>query len=60
MKTVGDKTQAIHQRCAIADEAILKDAAEKLGKLHSVDAERRNDRVRHDLESASAQFERVV
>jgi len=29
MKMVGHKTQAIYQRYAIADESILKDAAEK-------------------------------
>ena len=37
MKTVGHKTQAIYQRYAIADESMLKDAAEKLDRLHSVD-----------------------
>ena len=37
MKTVGHKTQAIYQRYAIADESMLKDAAEKLERLHVED-----------------------
>ena len=45
MKMVGHKTQAIYQRYAIADESLLKDAAKKLERLHSVDGESRNDRV---------------
>ena len=35
MKMVGHKTQTIYQRYAIADEAMLKDAAEKLER-HSL------------------------
>lgn len=45
MKMVGHKTQAIYQRYAIADESMLKDAAEKLERLHSVDAEIKNKRT---------------
>jgi len=45
MKMVGHKTQAIYHRYAIADESMLKDAAEKLERLHTVDAESRKDRV---------------
>lgn len=37
MKMVGHKTQAIYQRYAIADESMLKDAAEKLARLHAID-----------------------
>lgn len=37
MKMVGHKTQAIYSRYAIADEAMLRDAAEKLGRLHAID-----------------------
>lgn len=43
MKMVGHKTQAIYQRYAIADESLLKDAAEKLERLHSVDAQSKNN-----------------
>ena len=45
MKMAGHKTQAIYQRYAIADESMLKDAAEKLERLHTEDAESRNSRV---------------
>ena len=37
MKMVGHKTQAIYSRYAIADEGMLKDAGEKLGRLHAID-----------------------
>lgn len=37
MKMVGHKTQAIYQRYAIADESMLKDAADKLERLRSAD-----------------------
>jgi len=42
---VGHKTQAIYQRYAMADESMLKDAAEKLGRLHSVDKQVRNGKT---------------
>ena len=45
MKMVWHKTQAIYQRYAMADESMLKDAAEKLERLHAVDGEGRIDRV---------------
>lgn len=45
MKMVGHKTHAIYRRYAIADESMLKDAAEKLERLHLVDAQVRNGRV---------------
>jgi len=37
MKMVGHQTQSIYQRYAIADEGMLKDAAEKLAQLHATD-----------------------
>lgn len=37
MKMVGHKTQSIYQRYAIADEGMLRDAAEKLAQLHATD-----------------------
>src|SRR5262245_39616257 len=37
MKMVGHKTQAIYQRYAIADESMLKDAGDKLARLHLAD-----------------------
>jgi integrase len=37
MKMVGHKTQSIYQRYAIADEGMLRDAAEKLAQLHAID-----------------------
>ena len=45
MKMVGHKTQAIYHRYAIADESMLKDAAEKLERLQSLDGESRKGRV---------------
>ena len=45
MKMVGHKMQSIYQRYAIADESMLKDAAEKLEFLHSADAQIRTGRV---------------
>ena len=37
MKMVGNKTQSIYARYAIADEGMLKDAALKLAQLHQLD-----------------------
>jgi hypothetical protein len=37
MKMVGHKTRSIYQRYAIADEGMLRDAAEKLAQLHATD-----------------------
>jgi hypothetical protein len=37
MKLVGHKTQSIYQRYAIADEGMLKSAAQKLTLLHEAD-----------------------
>jgi hypothetical protein len=37
MKMVGHKTQAIYSRYAIADDGMLKDAAENLERLHAID-----------------------
>jgi site-specific recombinase XerD len=37
MKMVGHKTQSIYSRYAIADEGMLKDAAQKLAVLHEAD-----------------------
>ena len=37
MKMVGHKTEAIYRRYAIADEAMLKEAGEKLSAFHSVE-----------------------
>ena len=36
-KMVGHKTQAIYQRHEIADESMLRDAAEKLERFHVQD-----------------------
>ena len=41
----GQTLETFYQRYAIADESMLKDAAEKLERLHSVDEEGRNDKV---------------
>jgi len=46
MKMVGHKTQAIYQRYAIADESMLKDAAEKLNRLHEFDQAQTTGKVR--------------
>jgi hypothetical protein len=35
MEMVGHKTEAIYRRYAIADEALLKEAASKLERLHA-------------------------
>jgi hypothetical protein len=35
MKMVGHKTEAIYRRYAIADEAMLREGAEKLAALHA-------------------------
>jgi len=45
MKMVGHKTQTIYKRYAIADESMLKDAAEKLDKRREVDAQSGNGDV---------------
>jgi site-specific recombinase XerD len=37
MEMVGHKTEAIYRRYAIADEALLKEAASKLERLHATD-----------------------
>jgi hypothetical protein len=37
MEMVGHKTMSIYYRYAIADESMLKDAAEKLEGLHEFD-----------------------
>jgi hypothetical protein len=37
MKMVGHKTRSIYQRYAIADEGMLRDAAEKLAQFHATD-----------------------
>ena len=37
MKMVGHKTESIYRRYAIADEAMLKESAEKLARLHQAD-----------------------
>jgi integrase len=41
MKMVGHKTQSIYSRYAIADEGMLKDAAQKLARLHESDDNRK-------------------
>ena len=46
MKMVGHKTEAIYQRYAIADESMLRDAAEKLGLLHMSDETSRTSKAR--------------
>lgn len=38
MKMVGHKTESIYRRYAIVDEAMLQDAAQKLGTLHQLQA----------------------
>ena len=45
MKMVGHKTQAIYQRYAIADESMLRDAAEKLERLHINDQDQATGKV---------------
>jgi len=37
MKMVGHRTEAIYRRYAIADEAMLRDAADKLATLHQAE-----------------------
>ena len=37
MKMVGHRTESIYRRYAIADEAMLKESAEKLARLHQAD-----------------------
>lgn len=37
MAMVGHKTQAIYSRYAIADEGMLRESAEKLASLHTLD-----------------------
>jgi len=38
MKMVGHKTESVYRRYAITDEAMMRDAAQKLGSLHASDA----------------------
>ena len=37
MKMVGHRTEAIYRRYAIADEAMLREGAEKLSALHEAE-----------------------
>lgn len=38
MKMVGHRTESIYRRCAIVDEAMLKEGAAKLQILHNAQA----------------------